>query len=379
MASPIVYRWSFGNFARIGRNARYVSYSRMTTGGSKESWGGAFVGIPNWEYVVSEENVWIAWNRFRRGKRWRPDVIAFERRLDDELPALAADLAHGEHQHGPYDAFIVRDPKVRVIHKATVRDRVVHQMLSDALMPWWERRFLPQSYGCRVGKGMHRAIARVASLLRSASGNGRHDVWVLHGDIAQFFPSIRHTVLEALLHRMPMDERFHALCAAVIRSFSSTRSRGLPLGNLTSQLFGNIVLHELDRFVVHDLRHSAYVRYADDFFLVSPSSRAALERTASVLRGFLGDALRLSCSQLDVHRWSHGVDVLGTVLFPWGSVPRRRQRIAAVRSVADTDGYTTDGWRRRVSYLGMLTTTRSFTLRARLRLLDGRVGERTTI
>ncbi|MFH1098960.1 MAG: reverse transcriptase/maturase family protein [Candidatus Uhrbacteria bacterium] len=326
---------------------------------------------------MSEENLWTAWNRFRRGKRRRPDVIAFERRLDDEITAIAADLVRGTYQHGAYDAFIIRDPKVRIIHKATVRDRVVHQALYDALTSMWERRFLPQSYGCRLKKGVHRAIARVAVLLRSVSGNGRREAWVLHGDIAQFFPSIDHAMLLSLLQHMPMDGRLYGICAEVIGSYAPSSHRGLPLGNLTSQLFGNVYLHELDRFVIHELRRSAYVRYADDFFLVS-DSRAILDDLVPALRLFLADVLHLTCSQLDVRRWSHGADVLGAVLFPWGAVPRRRQRLAAehcAHSIA-VDGCTTDEWRRAVSYLGMLERTRSVRLREQLRLalLDRCVG-----
>jgi RNA-directed DNA polymerase len=315
------------------------------------------------------ENLLAAWGRFRKGKRHRADVVAFERNLDDAIAELSEDLVRGTYHHHAYHTFMVRDPKVRVIHKATVRDRVVHQAIVDVLSPFWEQRFLPQSYGCRPRKGVHRAIARIVQHVRRASGNGHGPAFVLHGDIARFFSRISHDVLRVLLRRLPIDARFHALCDTVIASHEDALRRGLPLGNLTSQLFGNVVLHELDRFVIHALRHPAYVRYADDFFLVS-DNLDSLDALREPISDFLQRQLQLTCSKLAVRRWAHGVDALGVVLFPWGIVPRRRTRIAAQKCTLDIakQGYTTDGWRRAASYLGMLETTKSFTMREALRV-----------
>ena len=121
--------------------------------------------------------------------------LVFERHLEDELLSLSADLAGGTYAHGEYHRFYVRDPKYRMIHKAAVRDRVVHQALYDIWQPLFEKKFFFDSYSSRLEKGTMRAIARLLTFIRKTNRNGRQEAWIFHGDVEDFFGSIDHEIL----------------------------------------------------------------------------------------------------------------------------------------------------------------------------------------
>lgn len=323
------------------------------------------------EEFYDPRSLYASWRRFRRGKRLRKDVLVFERHLEDELLSLSADLAGGTYAHGEYHRFYIRDPKYRMIHKAAVRDRVVHQALYDIWQPLFEKKFFFDSYSSRLEKGTLRAIMRFLTFVRKTNRNGRQEAWVFHGDVDDFFGSIDHEILLVNFARTIKDPHYFNLAEKIIKSFSCLPGKGLPLGNLTSQLFANVYLHKLDYFVKQKLGIRPYARYNDDFFIVA-SGREELVDVASRIKQFLSSELQLNLpsDKIKIRPLSRGVDVLGTVIFPWGEVPRSRLRIAAKKTaaLAVENGYTDDGWRSSVSYLGLLGHTRSFFLREKLRL-----------
>lgn len=329
------------------------------------------IKLKQFKEFCSPESLYAAWWRFRRGKRLRKDILVFERHLEDELLSLSEDLSSGRYVHGDYRRFYVRDPKYRMIHKAAVRDRIVHQALYDALQPLFEKRFFFDSYSARPNKGTMRAVDRLRTFIRRVSRNNWKDAWVLHGDVEDFFSSIDHEKLLDILKRALPDEKYLQLCIIIIKSFACDPGRGLPLGNLTSQLFANVYLHDLDYFIKQKLGIRRYIRYNDDFFIVGKTN-VELRDSALKIKGFLFETLKLNLpdKKIKIQSLNSGIDVLGTVIFPWGTVPRRRLRKAAEQTVADAfrNGYTSRGWRSAVSYLGLLGSTRSFILREKLRL-----------
>lgn len=315
------------------------------------------------------ESLYASWRRFRRGKRRRKDILVFERHLEDELFSLSEDLANGKYAHERYHRFYIRDPKYRMIHKAAVRDRVVHQALYDALEPLFESKFFFDSYSARLEKGTMRAIDRVFYFIRKASRNGRQEAWIFHGDVDDFFGTIDHEILSAKLARIVRDERYLDLCKKIVDSFSCAPGSGLPLGNLTSQLFANVYLHELDYFVKQKLRVRHYARYNDDFFIVA-DNREELQNFSVQIKQFLESELKLILppDKIKIRPLGWGVDILGAVAFPWGAVPRRRLRKAAEQTAASAVRYGyTERWRSAASYIGLLSNTKSFFLRERLR------------
>ncbi len=173
----------------------------------------------------------------------------------DNILALHRELSGRIYKHGQYSTFRVADPKPRIIHKASVRDRLVHHALYRKLYPFFDKVFIADSYSCRKGKGIHKTINRFRQLAYRESKNHTHTCWVLKCDIKQFFASVNHRVLLNILDEYIRDEDVYKLCKEVIESFHSTdKGIGLPLGNLTSQLFVNIYMNEFDQFVKHKLK-----------------------------------------------------------------------------------------------------------------------------
>jgi retron-type reverse transcriptase len=186
--------------------------------------------------ITSLESLLSAWQEFVRGKKQRRDVQEFGFRLIDNLALLHDDLTTRRYRHGGYDAFSIADPKPRSIHKASVRDRVIHHSIYRVLYPFFDRTFISHSFSCRNGKGTHRAIAEYRRLVRVVSRNNTRTCWVLKTDVRKFFASIDHDILVNILDGYIPDKEILWLLKQVIESFSSASPGiGLPLGNLTSQ------------------------------------------------------------------------------------------------------------------------------------------------
>lgn len=229
------------------------------------------------------------WNRDNR----QANLDSFQFYLEENLYCLHEDLVRGRYRHGHYHRFVVTDSKRREISVASIRDRVVHRLLYDYLVRIYDQTFIYDAWSCRKDKGVIGAINRVQDYIR---GHPRDFVWRM--DITKFFDSVQHdTLLTILERRLNRDSLALALAQEVIRSYpekipererervrGSFRSIGLPIGNLTSQIFANIYLNEFDRFVVHVLKPERYVRYGDDCLLfVNNRERAGKMRVDAII------------------------------------------------------------------------------------------------
>ena len=146
-----------------------------------------------------------------KGKRNRKDVQEFGRYLMSNIIALHQELASGTYRHGGYEHFRINDPKQREIHKASVRDRLVHHALYRKLYPFFDQTFIFDSYSCREGRGTHKALDRFRLYASRALGDSANIVWVLKCDIRKFFASIDQQILIAFLKRKLPDMRTVAL------------------------------------------------------------------------------------------------------------------------------------------------------------------------
>ncbi|MEW5718074.1 MAG: reverse transcriptase domain-containing protein [Chloroflexota bacterium] len=254
--------------------------------------------------IYTFANLERAYRRARKGKRDKDQVMWFEFNVEDELIRLQEELASQTYRPGPYRHFYITEPKVRKISAAPFRDRVVHHALCQIIEPIFERRFIFDSYACRIGKGTHRALDRAQEFAREHR-------YALKCDIRQCFPSIDHAILRDLLARPLADPDVLWLIDQILNSgasaltdvyemqwypgddlFAAARPRGLPIGNLTSQFWANVYLNELDQFVKRELKCRAYVRYVDDFLLFA-DDKATLHEWKSAVREFLA-RLRLT-------------------------------------------------------------------------------------
>ena len=278
--------------------------------------------------IISVENLFTAWHEFLSGKKKKMDVQKFGMHLSDNILQLHEQLANLKYTHGGYTAFNISDPKPRNIHKANVRDRVLHHAIYRKLYPFFDRVFIANSYSCRNSKGTHKALQQFKKFCLKASSNNTKTIWILKCDIKKFFASIDHSRLMEILDSYIPDRNIQTLLREVIESFNYDRNdKGLPLGNLTSQLFCNVYMNEFDQFVKHRLKAKYYIRYADDFVFLSASKDWLLSILPQI-SDFLNDSLRLLLHPDKVHIKSlaSGVDFLGWVNFPHHRVLRNTSK-----------------------------------------------------
>ncbi len=286
--------------------------------------------------IISLENLLDAWKQFLQGKRKRDDVQQFQQNLLHNVLALHRDLAAKRYRHSKYDAFHISDPKPRDIHKASVRDRLLHHALYRKLYPYFDARFISDSYSCRIGKGTHRAMNRFRAFARKASLNHTKTVWVLKCDVKKFFASIDQQILLDIVAHHIADKDLVDLLAEIIGSFNSGKEGvGLPLGNLTSQLLVNVYMHTFDDFVKRRLKAKHYIRYGDDFVILS-RDKAWLESILPIVRSFLWDELHLTLhpDKVSIGTVSAGIDFLGWVHFANHRVLRTTTKRRMFRRVA---------------------------------------------
>ncbi|MDD5041473.1 MAG: reverse transcriptase/maturase family protein [Candidatus Peribacteraceae bacterium] len=257
---------------------------------------------------------------------------------------------HHRWKPSPSTAFVVTKPKIREIFAAPFRDRIVHHLLYNHLVPVWEPKFVFDSYACRTGKGTHRAsVERLPRFLRKASANGRKNVFCFQGDIQSFFTSMSQDVLYRLIEKHVRHPDILWLANTIIFAdaakdhikhgqlslfrevppekslFHAPRGKGLPIGNITSQFFANVYLNELDQFVKHRLKAKYYLRYVDDFLLLHEDA-VVLNRWREQIAVFLRERLSLTLHprKQRIFPVRQGIDFLGYVVWPSHVASRRR-------------------------------------------------------
>jgi len=305
----------------------------------------------NFEKIISVDNLLDAWQEFVRRKRDKRDVGEYYLNLADNILDLHRDLANHSYKHGGYQAFNISDPKPRNIHKATVRDRLLHHAMYRILYPFFDRTFIADSYSCQLGKGTHRAMNRFRSFTYYVSRNHTRTCWVLKCDIRKFFANINHTFLKEILALYIPNRDILWLLGRIIDSFSSTKlGIGLPLGNLTSQLLVNIYMNEFDRFMKHRMKAKYYIRYADDFVILS-HDKLWLEALLPNIQQFLSERLKLQLhpDKLFIKTIASGIDFLGWVHFPDHRVLRTATKRKLLRRMREHSTPESSA-----SYLGLL-------------------------
>ena len=319
------------------------------------------------------KNLHAAWIEFESGKWLKADVAEFNLKLPQNVFSLHEDLKYKRYIHGSYEAFKINDPKPRDIHKATVRDRLLHHAIYRILSPIFDRRFIYDSYSCRFGKGTHRALERFKHFSRKVSKNNRRTCWTLKCDVRKFFASIDHEILVDIVRRHITDADIICLLQRVVESFSSIgKGKGLPLGNLTSQMLVNVYMNEFDQFVKHGLKQKYYVRYADDFVIMNEDVGVLMEVLPKV-HDFLEDRLKLSLhpKKVSIRTVASGVDFLGWVHFPKHRVLRSATKYRMFRRLESRilGGNQEKIEASRDSYLGMLKWGNTYGLSKKVRKL----------
>lgn len=298
--------------------------------------------------LVSLESLLDAYFECRKNKRNTLNALDFEIDYEDNLVELLDEILSGDYQPGRSIAFIINKPVKREIFAANFRDRVVHHWLIARLNPLFEGLFIYDSYASRFGRGAHFGIKRVRHFIQKCSKNHQKDCYILKLDIASFFVSINRVILWKMLKDFICQNYFQKdkmivldLAAKIALNnptvfcikkgdfadwmsfpwhkslFYARRDCGLPIGNLTSQVFANFYLNEFDHFIKKDLGLRFYGRYVDDFVLVHEDKnflKSVLPKMAGFLQERLG--LRLHPGKIYLQHYNKGVSFLGVYIKP---------------------------------------------------------------
>lgn len=324
--------------------------------------------------IISRENLLTAWKEFKRGKTKKPDVQEFEFALEENIFAIHATLQNKTYCPDPYVSFFVSDPKRRHIHKATVRDRVVHQAVFRILYSVFNKTFIHDSYSCRLGKGTHRGVKQLARYLNKVSDNRHRTAYALACDVRKFFDSIDHAILLELLEKRVYDPDTRWLVRTIVASYEILPGKGLPLGNVTSQLFSNVYMDMFDQWAKHVLKAHYYLRYCDDFIILHTDA-AYLQSTIPYTQKALFEKLKLSLhpNKVSIRKISQGVDFLGYVVLPHTTVLRTRTKNRMFRTIKEKRKSVQQGTLTEKSfnhslqsYLGLLSHANAYKLRQKI-------------
>lgn len=281
-----------------------------------------------WPKITTFENLLLAYKKARRGKTSRPEVTQFSCHLEHELITLKNELIMGNYNPGKYRQFQIYDRKPRLISAAPFRDRVVHHAMMNIVEPELNKSFIYHSYACRKGKGVHAAVDRYQFW-----ANRYH--YVLKMDIASYFPSIDHNILKRQFAAKIKDASVLSLFDLLLEQGPDNssgrqleyfpgddlltpleRRKGIPIGNLTSQILANLYLNEMDHFIKQSLKTVPYLRYVDDFVLLSNNKKELHEWRIEIQQYLEKLRLFVHPRKANIMHVNKGVDILGYRVFP---------------------------------------------------------------
>lgn len=271
-------------------------------------------------------NIYDAWNKSKKGKRYKPEILRFSQDLEGNLIQIQNELIWKTYKPGAYHEFYIYEPKKRLVSAPPFRDRVVHHALCNVIEPLFEKKMIYDSYACRNLKGSHRAADRTQKYLREAVARWG-EVYCLKCDIKQYFPSIPHGVLKRIYRRTIYCRDTLWLLDTIIDNgadLNDVISRRLPIGALTSQLNANSYMDQVDHLVKEKLREPYYIRYMDDFIILSPSKEHLWEVKRQI-ECYLNCELLLEFNKkTTIFPINQGVDFVGYRIWPTHRLLRKR-------------------------------------------------------
>jgi len=262
------------------------------------------------QQIVQLDNLYLAYKKARKGKTWQDTIKQFERHLHRNILAIHNSLVNKTFTTSRYTERIIYEPKRRTIYKLPFNpDRIVQHALMNVIEPIWDSMFISDSYSCRIGKGIHAGSKRTMEFIRQVGENG----YCLKMDVSKFYPSIVHDILfDIISHKIKCRDTlwlFHDII------YSIGNGKNVPIGNYTSQWFGNLYLNELDQWLKHVHKIKLYIRYCDDF-LILHRDKLFLHDMRKKIEEFLLKRLQLRFSKSDIFPIKHGIDFLGYRHFP---------------------------------------------------------------
>jgi retron-type reverse transcriptase len=295
-----------------------------------------------WSVITSKENLAVAHYKATRGKKTMRNIIKFNQDIDGNLANVQELLLAKEFHTSPYHEKIIYEPKQRKIYVLPFNpDRVVQHALMNVIAPIWQDLFISDSYACLIGRGIHRGSQKTMEFVR-------RNKYVLKCDISKFYPSVDQEILMAVIEKKIKCKNTLWLLDEIAHSFPG--GKNVPIGNYTSQWFGNLYLNELDQFVKNELHIKDYVRYCDDFCLFY-NDKTVLHDAAERIREFIEGKLLLRFSKCNLFPVSQGVDFLGYrhfnnyILLRKSTAKRVRKRLERLPKLYERGEITAEQYR----------------------------------
>lgn len=318
-----------------------------------------------------------AWLDCRRSKRQSDTAQAFEAQAEHLLCRLRDRLLDGSYRPGRSSCFVVTHPRPREVWAASFEDRIVHHLLYNRIGPRFEAGFIANTAACIEGRGTLYAAQRLEHDVRSITRNWSRPAYYLKADLANFFVAIDKHVVREQLHAKVTEPWWRALTDTVLmhdprtdfelrgpahllgrvpphkRLVNAPADTGLPIGNLSSQFFANVLLNALDQHVKHQVRCRYYGRYVDDFYLLHESAQW-LNAALADITAFLPARLHchLNPSKTILQPLERGIDFVGQVVRPWRRTTRRRTLVKAINRLERMPA--ADLYQAGNSYLGLV-------------------------
>jgi retron-type reverse transcriptase len=268
-----------------------------------------------WDEITSIENIQLAFNKAKKGKGWQNTVKRVEDKKDIYLENLQDKLLNHSYYTSKYKEKVIYEPKQRIIYVLPFYpDRIAQHAVMNVVAPIWDRFFIKDSYACRKNKGQHAGSKRAMQFTR-------RNKYCLQCDVSKFYPSINHDVLMEIISRKIKDKNVLWLLGEIISSIGEDSN--VPIGNYTSQWFGNLYLNELDQLMKHKYHVTDYIRYCDDFLMFS-DSKEQLREWGNVAENFIKSWLKMKLSKKSIFPTTQGVDFLGYRHFPDGKILIRK-------------------------------------------------------
>lgn len=332
--------------------------------------------------IYDFNNLYTSYLNARKGKRYRNEVLAFSSNLEENLIQIQNELIWEAYQVSPYRQFFVYEPKKRLIMALPFKDRIVQWGIYLVVNPLLDRRYIEDSYACRIGYGAHKSVAKLQKWLRELQ---RFNLYVLRLDVAKYFYRIDHDVLMNILSRIIKDSKTLNLLDVIVRcdheSFGLNLDDtdfsqglipgvGMPIGNLSSQMFANLYLNELDQYIKHELKVKYYMRYMDDSLMLHWDKKVLWE-IKNCAESFLEDRLKLRLNEKTcIRAASQGIDWVGFRVWPThirlrkSSAKRMKRRLKHLQQLYGAGEIDLDPINASIqSYLGILGHCNSYNLR----------------
>jgi hypothetical protein len=272
--------------------------------------------------IVDRENIELAYNKARKGKNWQKKIKRISQDKDYYLDKLQDSLINKTFHTAEYKTKWIYEPKARLIYILPFYpDRIVQHAIMNVVAPIWDSLMIDDSYSCRTGKGQHAASKRCMQFVK-------RNKFCLQCDVSKFYPSIDHEIVFDIIQEKIKDKDLLWLLHDIINSAEG--GKNAPIGNYTSQWFGNLYMNKVDMRVKHIYKVKDYIRYCDDFLFFS-NNKEDLKRIGADISEYMGRDLKLKLSKCNLFNTSQGVDFLGYRHFPDGKILVRKRTAKRIR------------------------------------------------